>query len=97
MLCYHDAAVGMHAGVSGVDILNVLGSADHKAVGCVASSALKDSFEQLTLLPELPFGVAMTLLRKCISVRADYCSGSCRRRLRAGWRRSETRLSSAAS
>ena len=35
VLCYHDAAVGLDAGASGVDILNVLGlptSADHKAV-----------------------------------------------------------------
>jgi len=78
VLCYHDAAVGLDAGASGVDILNVLGvptSADHKAVAAVALKRLKDSFEQLTLLPQLPFGDAMTLLRKCISTRADYLFG----------------------
>jgi hypothetical protein len=68
----------LDAGVSGVDILNVLGvptSADHKAVAAVALKRLKESFEQLTLLPQLPFGDAMTLLRKCISTRADYLFG----------------------
>ena len=75
LLCFADATLGAQAGMTGVDKMSLLGVPTSDSARGSADLALKrlaEAFEQLSVLPQVPFGEAMLILRFCVGVRANY-------------------------
>ena len=77
LLCPADASVGALAGITqkpGLALMGVpVGPPDFMLA--TVEKRLSVSFQQLRLLPQLDFGVALQLLRFCISPRVAYLAG----------------------